>query len=139
GANCPVGKTMNLAAKCCRLTIRQKLQLIIMSTAGAAVVLVCAVVVAYDQMAFRDSMRTDLGILAEIFGSNSTAALSFGDRKSADELLLGLKAKAPIVRAFLYSADGGVFAGYRRGSEGSGSPVPPIRPDGSWLEDERRR
>ena len=55
---------MNLAAKCCRLTIRQKLQLIIMSTAGAAVVLVCAVVVAYDQMAFRDSMRTDLGILA---------------------------------------------------------------------------
>src|SRR4029077_17909199 len=105
---------MNLAVKYRNLRIRQKLQLIIIATAGAALVLVCTAVGVYDRFTLRDSIRTDLGILAGIFGSNSTAALSFGDFRSAGELLSGLRAQRSIVRAFLYSPDGKVFAAYHR-------------------------
>ena len=40
----------------------------------AALVLACIAVVAYDQFAARQEMRNDLDVLAEIVGSNSTAA-----------------------------------------------------------------
>ena len=45
-----------------------------MATVGAALTLACAAFLIYDQLSFRDSMRSDLGVQAEIFGSNSTAA-----------------------------------------------------------------
>jgi signal transduction histidine kinase/DNA-binding response OmpR family regulator len=128
---------MNLAVKYRNLRIRQKLQLIIMATAGAALVLVCTAVGVYDRFTFRDSMRTDLGILAEIFGSNSTAALSFGDYRSAGELLSGLRAERSIVRAILYSSDGKVFAAYHRGDGQKESSAPSMARDGSWFENDR--
>ena len=97
-----------------RLPIKLKLQLIIMTTVGAALLLACTAVLTYDHYAFRNSIRNDLDVLAEMLGSNSTAALSFGDRRSVEELLSGLRAKRPIVAAVVYSADGAVFASYRR-------------------------
>jgi len=119
------------------LSIKHKLQLIIMATVAIALLLACGAVLLYGSFFFRESMRNDLGILAEIFGSNSTAALSFGDRKAAEELLSGLKAKRPIVAAFLYGADGQVFAAYRRGSERTESKPPRPQADKSWFEDGR--
>src|SRR5579864_1742214 len=116
------------------LSIKHKLQLIIMATVAIALLLACGAVLSYGSFFFRESMRNDLGILAEIFGSNSTAALSFGDHKAAEELLSGLKAKRPIVAAFLYGADGHVFAVYRRGTERiEGLPPRPLT-DKSWFE-----
>jgi len=64
---------------------------------------------------------------------NSTAALSFNDRQAAGELLSGFRVKRHIVTAILYSADGTVFAAYRRDS-GSNGPAPQLRADGSWIE-----
>ena len=128
---------MNLAVQYRNLKIRQKLQLIIMATAGAAVMLLCSAVGVYDRFTFRDSMRTDLGILAEIFGSNSTAALSFGDYRSAGELLSGLKAEGSIVRAFLYSPDGKVFAAYHREGGEKEAPAHFWMGDASWFENDR--
>src|SRR6202521_5872033 len=128
---------MNLALQYRNLKIRQKLQLIIMATAGAALVLACTAVGVYDRITFRDSMRTDLGILAEIFGSNSTAALSFGDYRSAGELLSGLRAKGSIVRAFLYAPSGKVFAASHREGGQKAASAPSIVPDGSWFENDR--
>ena len=128
---------MNLAVKYRNLRIRQKLQLILMATAGAALLLVCSAIGVYDRFTFRDSMRTDLGILAEIFGSNSTAALSFGDHRSAGELLSGLRAERSIVRAILYSSDGKVFAAYHREGGQKAASALSIVPDGSWFEKNR--
>ena len=65
-----------------------------MFTVSIALVLACAAVVIYDQIAARNDMRNDLAVLAEIVGSNSTAAVTFRDRRAAEELLSGLKGEA---------------------------------------------
>jgi len=96
------------------LPIRHKLRLIVMATVGAALLVACGALLVYDYYTLRDSMRRDLGVLAEMIGDNSTAALSFGDRKTAGELLSGLRAKRSLLTAAIYSADGQLFASYRR-------------------------
>src|SRR5438552_4045160 len=116
------------------LSIKQKLRLIIMVTVGAALILACAAVLGYDYLAFRDSIRNDLGVLAEIFGSNSTAALSFGDQKATEEILAGLKAEPGIVAACIYSSDAKPFAIYRRERDRKEFVPPLLRADGSWFE-----
>src|SRR5580700_9673706 len=115
------------------LSIQEKLRLIIMSTVGVALVLACAAFLTYDQLAFRASMKSDLDILADIFGSSSTAALSFGDRKDAGAILAELKAKRSITRADFYSADGKPFAEYVRDAEDPAA-TPAVGADSSWFE-----
>jgi two-component system sensor histidine kinase/response regulator len=105
---------MSLAERYRDLPIRYKLRLIIMLTVGAAATFACVAILAYDSYNLRESLRRDLGVLAEITGDNSTAALSFGDQKTAAELLSGLREKRSIVTASLYSADGKILASYRR-------------------------
>src|SRR5579871_4520827 len=116
-----------------KLPIRDKLRLIVIFSVSVALVAACGTILIYDEVAFRADMRNDLGVLAEIYGSNSTAALSFDDRQTANELLSGLRAKRHIVSAILYSADGTVFATYRR-DPGTSGPTPQVRPDISSFE-----
>jgi uncharacterized membrane protein affecting hemolysin expression len=72
--------------------------------------LACGSILIYDQLASRVDMRADLSALADILGSNSTAALTFGDSQAAQEVLLGLTTKKNITRAVIYSADGTILA-----------------------------
>jgi signal transduction histidine kinase/DNA-binding response OmpR family regulator len=117
------------------LSIKYKLHLLAAITGIAAVMFAIGTVLAYYYVV-RDSTRNDLTILAEIYGSNSAAALSFNDPKAAEELLSGLAAKRSILRAYLYTPDGHVFSGYRRGGEPS--PPPLVRSaDESWFQDGR--
>jgi two-component system sensor histidine kinase/response regulator len=113
---------MSIGAQYRDLPIRHKLRLIVMTTVGAALIVACGAVLVYDYYTLRDSLRRDLGVLAEMTGDNSTAALSFGDGKTAGELLSGLREKRSIVTAAIYSADGQLFAGYRR-DPGSAPPL----------------
>ena len=108
------------------LSIRRKLQMIIMLTVGAALLVACCALLVGDTIEVRTAMRHDLQTLAQIIGSNSTAALTFNDPKAAEELLSGLRAKQHIVEACLYSGDGRPFASYRRlgTSEKSAPPAP---------------
>lgn len=104
------------------LPIRHKLRLIVMLTVGAALTIACAAILTSYYFMQRDSLRRDLTVLAEITGDNSTAALSFGDRKNAEELLSGLRAKRSLATGALYAADGRIFASYRRDP---GADIPP--------------
>ena len=115
------------------LAIKHKLRIVIMTTVVAALLLACVAVLASEQFMFRASMRSDLQVLAEMFGANSTAALSFRDRKAAEELLSGLRAKREIVAAYLYA---GVqpFAAYRRGQPATLESAPPLGENGSRFE-----
>ncbi len=117
-------------------SIQQKLRLIIMATVGVALMLACGLVLAYDYADFRNSMRNDLVLLAEIFGSDSTAALTFGDHKAAWQLLSELSARHHIVAGCIYSADGRPFASYLRGDAQGECPL--LRQSaGNWFEDGR--
>src|SRR5580704_19335016 len=113
---------MSRAARYRNLPIRHKLRLIIMSAVASALLFASAAVLAYDQLAIRSEMRNDLSVLAEIFGVNSTAALSFCDQQAAEELLGGLRAKPHVVEAFIYDAKGKLFATYRRADVPTRSP-----------------
>ena len=119
------------------LPIRQKLRLIIMATVATALILACAAFLAYDQIALRNSLLASTGVTAEMIGSNSTGALSFGDQKAAAELLSTLRAQRSMVAAALYSADGRLLAYYHRDGDRDQPALPRLRPDGSWFEADR--
>src|SRR5260370_13541521 len=120
------------------LSIKQKLRLIIMITVGAALVLSGLAMLAYDYVALRGDMQSELSVLAEIVGSNSTAALSFGDPKAAEEILSGLRAERHVVGACIYLPDRKPFAVYRRDAEASTFKAPALRSDGTWFHVCRR-
>src|SRR5580704_5824079 len=116
------------------LPVKDKLRLIIMSTVGAALIVACGAVLAYEHVQFREDMRNDLTVLAKILGSNSTAALTFGDQRAGVELLSSLKAKEHIVEAVIYSADERPFAIYRRDSRPHAPALPEFRPYGNSFQ-----
>ncbi|MEK7798528.1 MAG: CHASE sensor domain-containing protein, partial [Acidobacteriota bacterium] len=108
------------------MSIKQKLMLLMMLTSSAALLLACVAFVTYELVTMRQQMVRELSALAGIIADNSTAALSFKDRKSAEETLSTLAAKEQIVAAALYGADGLLFARYLR----AGTP-PGAVPDGT--------
>src|SRR5256712_231047 len=113
------------------LSIRRKLTLIIMLTSSVALLLACAAFVSYDLYTFRQAKVHDLTTLAEIIGSNSTAALTFGDSNSAKEILGALSANQHIAAACIYTRNGQVFAKYLRGDPMAHFSPPETQEDGS--------
>src|SRR5580658_6761104 len=129
-------RAMNLGIRYRNLAVRHKLRLIIIFIVSAALILASGMELTYDQLLARHNMRNDLAVLAEIVGSNSTAAVAFRDQRAAEEILSGLRAKQHIVAATIYSDDGKPFASYRRDGEHAAA-APPLRSDGSWFEGDR--
>ncbi len=127
---------MKIAVQYRNLAVRHKLRLIIMLTVAVALVLACTAMVAYDQIVAGRDMQNDLAALAEIVGSNSTAAVTFGDQRAAEELLSGLKAKQHIIAATIYSEGGKPLAAYRRPGAGNRF-APALRFEGSWFDGDR--
>ncbi len=124
---------MTLAQRYRNLPVRLKLRLIVMGIVTTALLVACSVIVAYDQIEARRSMRSELVVAADIFAANSTAALTFDDARAARELLSSLKANQHIIDAAIFAEGGGVFAEYRRQSEPLNPPAK-WRADGSWFE-----
>src|ERR1700676_4363070 len=96
------------------LSIRQKLHSIVMITSAVSLLVASVVFTLYDRSTFLRAKTQDLSASAEKVGSNSTAALSFGDAKAAREILAALQAKQNVIDACIYDKDGGLFASYNR-------------------------
>ncbi len=96
------------------LSIKHKLQVIILGTAGIALILSCLAFFLSDLYVQRRRMEGELAMLAEVIGFNSAAALTFNDASAAQEILEGLKAQPHIVAACIYTKDGKPFATYLR-------------------------
>ncbi len=93
-------------------SLRHKLILIIMLTSGVALLTAGIAYVTFDVVTFRRTMQRDLAILTTIIGTNSTAALAFGDQDAAEETLASLNAEPHIVSACLYTLNRQVLASY---------------------------
>ncbi len=109
------------------LSIRQKLQGIVLITSAVALLVASVVFTLYDRSTFGLGENERILMLpgGDAVGSNSTAALSFGDQKAAKEILAALQAKQNVINACIYDKDGKVFASYRRvATESDCSPSP---------------
>jgi PAS domain S-box-containing protein len=94
-------------------SIRRKLTRIMMLTSTTVVLLVCLGFVISDLVSLHTRRADDLSTLAQVVGSNSTVALTFGDRQGAAEVLNALRAKPSIIAARIYTEAGEPFASYQ--------------------------
>jgi PAS domain S-box-containing protein len=96
------------------LSIRQKLQGIVVITCATALFVASVLFTLYDRDSARRAKVQDLNATAKMVGSNTTAALTFGDPKSAREILGALEAQQHVMDACVYDKQGKVFATYTR-------------------------
>jgi signal transduction histidine kinase len=100
------------------IPIRRKLMLVIMLTSTTALLVAAAAVATFSWKTVRRALVNDLEAVADIVGANSTAAIAFHDRKTADETLASLKTRAEIVSAQIYDRDGKLLGRFDRGATG---------------------
>ncbi len=95
------------------LSLGGQLSVAIMATSGVALVLACVALFAFDSASARSALVRDVGMLADIIGANSTAALVFDDTKAAGEMLRSAAVNAQVKNAAIFR-QGLPFARYRR-------------------------
>ena len=78
------------------IPIKRKLMVVILLTSGFAILLMGSALIAYELVTFRSALTNNIEVLAQIIGSNSTAALAFDDRQNANEILRALAAENQI-------------------------------------------
>ncbi len=107
------------------LAINSKLTLLVVLSGSVSLLLSCIAFVTNDVRMIRLSMINEMSTLAQVLGSNSTAALSFDDAKTAGELLTSLEEQPDVELACIYDAAGRVFATFHRGDSPLSTPAKP--------------
>jgi hypothetical protein len=97
-----------------RASIAQKLTALGIVTTAASLAIASIVLIIYDRSSSRERLLRDTVSLADVVGSNSTAALAFADIRAADETLRLVAVNGHITSAALLTLDGKVFAHYDR-------------------------
>ena len=90
--------------------IQRKLLFVILITSSFALLLMGSAIITYEFVTFRRSLALNMGMLAQIVASNSTAALTFQDSKTAQEILRALSVEPQISAAAIYDEKGAMFA-----------------------------
>lgn len=120
------------------LSINTKLTLLVVLAGGVALLLSCVAFVTNDVRMIRSTTIDQMTTLAQVLGSNSTAALSFDDPKTAGELLRSLEEQPAIEFACLYDSTGKRFATYQRANTQFTPPASPLAPgfafSGGYLD-----
>ncbi|HXA17393.1 MAG TPA: ATP-binding protein [Thermoanaerobaculia bacterium] len=83
-----------------------------MLTSTTAVLLTCLGFTASGLFNWHNRLVADLTTIAHVVSANSTAALTFGDRQAAVEVLNTLREKPSIIAAAIYTVPGEPFARY---------------------------
>ena len=94
------------------LSIKNKLMAITLLTSATAVLFVSLAFLIGEVVSFRKDVRQQLGVIADIIGKNSAAAVAFDDPKAARETLEGLSVKPHILGGFIVTDDNRLFASY---------------------------
>jgi signal transduction histidine kinase len=91
-------------------SIRYKLLAIAMVTSALSLLILSIAFTVYHTSVARQSLERELRTAAQVIGQNSTAALIFGDRKVAQQMLDALRLRPDIVYAQIENSAGQVFA-----------------------------
>jgi two-component system sensor histidine kinase/response regulator len=109
-----------------KLSLRQKITSAIMVNTFAALCVTGIAFTRYGVRQFKTHQTEDLTALADVMGTNSTAALAFGDPNSAGDVLQALAVKPHVLAACIYDPDGKPFAVYHRGASKENYSPPPV-------------
>jgi diguanylate cyclase (GGDEF)-like protein/PAS domain S-box-containing protein len=99
------------------LSIKRKLNVLTFGTRLVMFAILAASLIISDHITFQKAMVKDLTTLADVIGTNSTAALSFNDPKSADETLAALRAVPNVISAYILTKNRAIFAKYLRSED----------------------
>ena len=94
------------------VSFQTKLSLLIVLATTLTVCLTAAGFTAYQFRLSRAALVSEISSVAQVVAANNTAALIFGDERTAGELLGAFREDSRISQAVLYGADGSVFATY---------------------------
>ena len=95
------------------LSLARKIIVVIMGVSSTALLLACLALVAYDSTTARTTLTRDIGMLADVVGATSTAAVSFSDAKAATESLSAVAVNQNVRMAAIVR-NGAVFARFDR-------------------------
>src|SRR5579875_663936 len=109
------------------MTIKRKLRLIILLSASTSLLLCSLGFMANGILLVHSRVISALSILSQVIGSNTAAAVAFGDPKAAADVLRTLQAQPYITAACIYTNDGKPFASYFR--TGAARRCPPSQSD----------
>ena len=120
-----------------KLSLRRKITYVIMINTVVALCVASFAFAEYGVYRFKQLQIQDLNALAGVLGTNSTAALTFKDQKSAAEVLQALAAKPHILGATTYDQEGKPFASYHRATSKTPYNPPPVESDASRFTSDR--
>ena len=104
------------------LSLARKIIAVIMGVSSAALLLACLALVAYDSTTARTGLTRDIGMLADVVGATSTAAVSFSDAKAAAETLRAVAVNENVRMAAILR-NGAVFARFDRRQDTVGTSI----------------
>ena len=110
------------------ISIKNKITLITTLTCMVVLILLLISFTILEFTISRTALVEKVATLAEVIGTNSTAALTFNDQKSAEATLSALSAESEIVSAAIYTEDGRLFAMYLHPQKRSGDPLSETEP-----------
>ncbi|MBV8976514.1 MAG: hybrid sensor histidine kinase/response regulator [Alphaproteobacteria bacterium] len=104
------------------------------AVAGAIVLLLAGLFAAFYEEALYQSQRAQGGLeQAQVLAASVPAALSFGDRKAAEEYVRPMQVNPEIAAAGLYHRDGDLLTGFSRAHS---DPLPPRLNGAKHLADD---
>jgi two-component system, sensor histidine kinase and response regulator len=95
-------------------SVGRKLTLITILASALALSLALGSIAVSENIAFRTSLRADVGTMADVVSANTTAALMFDDQLSAEETLRSLRYRNNVSSAALYNRRGARVSYYAR-------------------------
>jgi signal transduction histidine kinase/DNA-binding response OmpR family regulator len=118
-------------------SIRTKIRIIVMLTAGLALLLASAAFVSFEVLAYRRALVRELEIMANLVEASSSAALTFDDASLAAAALQPLAGNHDIESAVLFNESGTPLAYYQKAGLVQGAR--PTSPGPERLTFSRRR
>src|SRR5438034_4628783 len=98
-------------------SIQKKMTFVILATSVLGLSLACMAFEIYERASYRRALVSQLSVLADTLGANTTASLAFSDHQSAQDILGALRAEPHVVGACLYDKHSQLFASYERNSK----------------------
>jgi two-component system sensor histidine kinase/response regulator len=107
-----------------RQSVARKLTATALTISGLTLVAASTVFATYDYINSRSRLVRDVTMLADIVGTNSTAALTFKDAAAAAETLRATAVNEHVIDAQLFTRDGTLLATFRRPGMPSSRALP---------------